>query len=682
MKKNKISLLLVVLAILIFSFTVSSQAAGANDFNYSVVDGSAVITGYVGTGGKVIVPSEIDGYAVTAIGEMAFENCETITELTVSDGISRIEERAFSGMKATRITFSDSVTYIGDYVFARCASLENVTLSANLEYIGHSAFRGTIKLKKIALPDSLTKMGGGVFSGSGIKTIKIPAGLTEIPGLTFDFSELTEITIPATVKEIGGGAFSGCLKLKKITFEGNIEKIGNQVFFSCNRLENINIPDSVTEIGESAFAHCSALKLSKLPLNLRSIGNNAFEGCGAITEIVIPDGVEKLGYRTFGSCKALERVDLNNVTEIGEEAFVGCKNLKQVIFGKSLKNIKKKAFSLGMGTEDIYVCYRGTESQWKNVKLNSNNHLNNDPVHFNYTQEHQVESVIKKATLSRIGEVRRKCKVCDYECVVEYITVPQEFKLSKSSYTYDGKEKNPKVIIKNREGKIFTEGTDYTVSYEKGRILPGKYTVKITFNGKYTGVVKRYFTIKPKATSKLTALQTTSTITLKWSKVTGADGYAVYMYDTKTKKYKKVNSTTSSKYKITGLEAGKVYKFKVRAYTKDGGTIWGSYSDVLQTATKTKAPTLSKLTSGTKQLTATWKTVSGATGYEVVYSTSKKFTKKTTKTVTIKKAKTKKTTIKKLKKGKKYYVKVRAYKTVNGKKIYGAYSSVKSVKVK
>ncbi|MBR6567367.1 MAG: fibronectin type III domain-containing protein [Clostridia bacterium] len=83
-----------------------------------------------------------------------------------------------------------------------------------------------------------------------------------------------------------------------------------------------------------------------------------------------------------------------------------------------------------------------------------------------------------------------------------------------------------------------------------------------------------------------------------------------------------------------------------------------------------------------KQLTATWKTVSGATGYEVVYSTSKKFTKKTTKTATIKKAKTKKTTIKKLKKGKKYYFKVRAYKTVDGKKIYGALSSVKNVKIK
>ena len=80
-------------------------------------------------------------------------------------------------------------------------------------------------------------------------------------------------------------------------------------------------------------------------------------------------------------------------------------------------------------------------------------------------------------------------------------------------------------------------------------------------------------------------------------------------------------------------------------------------------------------------MAVTWKSVS-ATGYEVQYSTSKKFTEKTTKKVTVKNAKAKKTTLKKLKSGKKYYVKVRGYKTVDGKKLYGAYSEVKTVKVK
>ena len=96
-----------------------------------------------------------------------------------------------------------------------------------------------------------------------------------------------------------------------------------------------------------------------------------------------------------------------------------------------------------------------------------------------------------------------------------------------------------------------------------------------------------------------------------------------------------------------------------------------------------KATSVKKVTSPkTKQLKVTCKKVSGITGYQVTYSTSKKFTKKTTKTLTVKGVSKTSKTIKKLKKGKKYYVKVRTYKTVSGKKYYSSYSKVKTIKVK
>ncbi|MBR1663654.1 MAG: hypothetical protein IJ696_04925 [Ruminococcus sp.] len=96
-----------------------------------------------------------------------------------------------------------------------------------------------------------------------------------------------------------------------------------------------------------------------------------------------------------------------------------------------------------------------------------------------------------------------------------------------------------------------------------------------------------------------------------------------------------------------------------------------------------KKTTIKKATSPkTRQLKVSYGKVKGVTGYQVKYSTSKKFTKKTTKTVTVKGAGKTSKTIKKLKKGKTYYVKVRSYKVVNGVKYYGAYSAVKKVKVK
>ena len=76
-----------------------------------------------------------------------------------------------------------------------------------------------------------------------------------------------------------------------------------------------------------------------------------------------------------------------------------------------------------------------------------------------------------------------------------------------------------------------------------------------------------------------------------------------------------------------------------------------------------------------------WKKVGGVKGYQVQVATDKKF-KKNKKTVTIKKQKTTKTTVKKLKAKKKYYVRIRTYKTVNGKKVYSSWSKVKSVKTK
>ncbi len=231
-------------------------------------------------------------------------------------------------------------------------------------------------------------------------------------------------------------------------------------------------------------------------------------------------------------------------------------------------------------------------------------------------------------------------------------------------------------------------------------------TVKPVVTQKPTTTVKPVVTTKPTATvkptvkpttkpvtkpAKVTSLkskkQTTTKVTLSWKKVSGAKGYQVYVYNTKKKKYecvKTINTNTAS-YTVSkvggkSLAAGTTYKVKVRAYkVVNGKKVYGSYSNVLTTATKTKAPTLT-VKAAKKKANLSWKKVSGANGYEVYMSTKK--TSGYKKVTTIKKSSTVKYTKTKLKSNKKYYFKVRAYKTVNGKKVYSAYSTVKVVKVK
>ncbi len=294
-------------------------------------------------------------------------------------------------------------------------------------------------------------------------------------------------------------------------------------------------------------------------------------------------------------------------------------------------------------------------------------------------QTHSYKSTTTKATLTQDGKTVTKCSACGKVKSTTTVYYPKTIELSKTAYTYNGKVQTPSVIVKDSKGNTLKKDTHYTVSYEKGRKLPGKYTVTITFKGKYSGTKKLTYTIAPKATSKITATQTTTTVTLKWNKVTGADGYRVYKYNTKKKKYEKLKDVTKTTLKISDLKAGTVYKYKVRAYTKDDGTIWGDYSKVFETATKCKTPKITKLSTTKGKASLVWSNVSGESGYQVYYSTKKDSGYKKVKSY---KANVVKGSKSKLKSGKKYYFKVRAYKKTDSGTVYSSWSKVKSIKIK
>lgn len=668
MKKRKLIVSGIFLILFMCMFSFVTYAEETDGFIYNAEDGCAVISGYNGAGGDVIVPSELEGYKVSRIGNGAFFGVDTIRTVTVSDGISHIDESAFSGVSATQIILPDSLVSIGDY-----------------------AFENTEELESIVLPDSVTTLGDGIFWNSGIKKITLPCELKCIPDNTFNNSSLTEITIPDSVISIGSSAFE-CCALSSITIPASVSDIGKSAFYACNLIDvsvhenNKNyssdengvlfnkdkttliqypirntrttyvIPNTVTSIERYAFLYAGRLKSVTIPNNMTVIGKSAFEGCG-IENVTIPD----------------------SVTTICEKAFFTCENLKTVTIGEGLEKIEHDAFSECYSISDVY--YNGNEIDWECINIAySNTCLTNAIVHFSEPTPHShfYVSEITKATLTNNGTIKRKCS-CGAVETEKTIYSPKSFKLSATEYTYNKKTKTPTVTVKDSKGNTLKKDTDYTVSYESGRKYPGKYTVKITFKGKYDGVKRLYFTIAPRVTKKITATQTTSTITLKWEKVTGAEAYRIYKYNTKKKAYEKLKDVTSTSLKISKLSAGTAYKYKVRAITKDDGSIYGESSAAFETATKCKTPSITKLIASKGKASFTWSNVSGESGFQVYYSAKKG---SGYKKVASYKANVLKGSKSKLTKGKTYYFKVRAYKKTDSGTVFSAWSPVKSIKVK
>ena len=287
------------------------------------------------------------------------------------------------------------------------------------------------------------------------------------------------------------------------------------------------------------------------------------------------------------------------------------------------------------------------------------------------TAVHRFDSgvVTIAPTVSSSGAKTYTCTACGKKLVrlvprlIDISTL--DVTLSSEKYTYDGSAKKPAVTVKG-SGKALVSGTDYTVSYSNNTNA-GTASVTVTGKGGYTGSVKKTFSVTAadisgakvsgiKANYDYTGKSITPmpTVTLSSRTLTMGSNYTV------TYKANKAIGTASVTLKGKGNYKGtKTVTFKIRP----------------------KAVTLKKLTSPkAKRLKITWSKNTTATGYQIVYSQDKSFASKSTATVSGA-AKVSKT-LTKLTSGRTYYVKVRAYKTVNGKKYYSAYSSVKSLKVK
>ena len=219
-----------------------------------------------------------------------------------------------------------------------------------------------------------------------------------------------------------------------------------------------------------------------------------------------------------------------------------------------------------------------------------------------YTGYYSVRYTIAKADLST-------CKVTGLD----------------ESYNYTGSAIVPEVTLTNSMGEKLVKGTDYLVSLRNNR-SEGTATITFTGKGKYTGSLSRMFEIKMVAPANVTGMTATSvgtnSVKLQWNKVSGAQGYVVYLYDKAAKKWKryKKTETAANTITVTGLNAGEAYAFTARAYTMSGTKEILSPSFTNYKVATAPAKVNFTITARQKgKAVLNWTKVAGATSYAIYY---------------------------------------------------------------
>lgn len=267
---------------------------------------------------------------LSSIGAAKFQNCTALSAIVLPEGIDSINESAFEGCTSlASVTIPDTVNEIGQSVFKKCTALESITIpNGGIQVIASSVFSGCSALKSVTIPNSVTSIGDSAFENcSALESIVLPEGITEI----------------------GQSAFYKCSALKSIKIPKNVTKIEAYCFRYCSALETVEIPESVTEIGERAFESCDALVSIAIPDSVTAIAGLAFLNCYGLESIELPGNLPKISYDTFHTCKKLKSIYIPvSVKEIGTYAFDKCDALTTVNYG-------------------------GTEAEWKNITIKSNN---------------------------------------------------------------------------------------------------------------------------------------------------------------------------------------------------------------------------------------------------------------------------------------------------------------------
>ena len=329
------------------------------------------------------------GRGLKKIGSYAFAYCAAVSNLDeasgnsiIPDSVESIGTYAFYNTDLWLHPDEYGVVYAGNWVVGYNYNVAGVRPSAetelkeNVRGIGNYAFYNNEVITNLRGLNRVRFVGKGAFYGcSKLSVVSLNRNLKKIEDFTFyKCMSLFFVTFPPYLESVGRSAFYKCTALNTVdlsvseivsiepyafyectnlveaSFGEYLESIGEYAFYKCSSLAKENdgtlvLPDSLKNVGGRAFAGISTINNIEFGSSLVSIGEYAFSGLENLKEINLPDSVKTVGGNAFYNCTAVERIDLGGgVEDIGKYAFFGMKNVRKLIIPSSVKSIGAYAF--------------------------------------------------------------------------------------------------------------------------------------------------------------------------------------------------------------------------------------------------------------------------------------------------------------------------------------------------
>lgn len=264
------------------------------------IDNEGVLLAYTGEGGEIEIPE-----GVTSIGPSAFQDCLSLTKVTMPNSVISIGDSAFSGcINLSDIILSKELIAIGDCSFQHCG-LINISFPESLQSIGSFAFESCTKLTgDLIIPDSVKKIGNAAFSDCTALNgkLKLSNALTEIPDYAFQFCRglYGDLIIPEGIVSIGAYSFYECEGFEgKLILPDTLETLNDGAFRNCRNIEGkIIIPDKVSVIGLFAFENLAEIDSIVFGESFNSFG----------------EWQTNYGYSSFSGCTNVRTITFMNLT--------------------------------------------------------------------------------------------------------------------------------------------------------------------------------------------------------------------------------------------------------------------------------------------------------------------------------------------------------------------------------